>query len=173
MFEGADPAHSATPRDAAPVLTDESVCPTLLHKGLRFGGAGASACQLRLTPKIPKAVKHPTIRRLRRPREMQRRRIDEFPLAIMHYECKSAKGAVVPRQGLGARTPRVTAGPLLLLLTPVLTFVGAVCETGLTCLDPCDQAAPLALRTRLRAEFASRWVIAVTSEFVKVVWARS
>src|SRR4249920_2982496 len=26
-------------------LTDESVCPTLMRKRLRFGGAGASACQ--------------------------------------------------------------------------------------------------------------------------------
>jgi hypothetical protein len=26
-------------------LADESVCPTLAHKGLRLGGAGAFACQ--------------------------------------------------------------------------------------------------------------------------------
>ncbi len=35
--------------DAASVLTDESVCPTLVRKGLRLGGAGAFACQPNLS----------------------------------------------------------------------------------------------------------------------------
>jgi hypothetical protein len=44
------PTRAATVRTCEKIvsisgLTDESVCPTLMRRSLRLGGAGASACQ--------------------------------------------------------------------------------------------------------------------------------
>jgi hypothetical protein len=40
------------------MLTDESVCPTLMCKGLRFCGAGAFACQPIFSQLLSKRFRH-------------------------------------------------------------------------------------------------------------------